>query len=141
MARSIRSPVPGSSLHLPGRTARLRLTLLYAGTFLLLGTGVVVVTYLLTSRGATIPVVRRSLRVPPATARTVIPPPSELSKPAGTGAGDRLVSVLPGEIARQHSADTKRLLEVSWLVLAVTTIRRRCWGGSPRGGSCGRCVR
>jgi signal transduction histidine kinase len=122
MARSVGSPVPGSWLHLPRHTARLRLTLLYAGTFLLLGTGVVVVTYLLTSRGATIQEVRRSAGGAPSAARVVIRIPFKSSKAAGTAAADGLASVLPGEIARQHSEDTKRLLEVSWLVLALTTV-------------------
>jgi signal transduction histidine kinase len=94
MARLLRSHAPGSWLRLPGRTARLRLTLLYTGTFLLLGTTVIVITYLLASSSSTIPVPR------------AVP-----------------VAVLAHNGAvHQHSADVSRLLAVSWLVLAITAV-------------------
>ena len=43
-------------LRLSPRTARLRLTLLYACSFLVLGTAVIAITFLLASRGPTVTV-------------------------------------------------------------------------------------
>ena len=94
MRRALGSLAPGSWLRLPGHTARLRLTLLYAGMFLLLGTAVILITYLLTSSSSTI-------HVPRGVPTSVL---------AHNGA------------AHQHSADARRLLAVSWLALAVTTV-------------------
>ena len=49
-------PAPRRWLRLSPRTARLRLTLLYAGSFLVLGTAVIAITYLLASGGPTVDV-------------------------------------------------------------------------------------
>ncbi len=104
---------PAGWSRLPPRTARLRLTLLYAGLFLLLGTAVIAITYLLASRGSTV------------TVRAVANPRGQTGSP---GVGGFLVT--PGGTAgqlhqvetSQRDADLRRLLEVSWLVLAVTTL-------------------
>jgi signal transduction histidine kinase len=86
---------PGSRL---ARTARWRLTVLYGGLFLLLGTGLLVLVFLLTTRSSAVEV-----RAFPSAAGSVV---------------RRLVA--PGAVA-QRSADLGRLLEVSWVVLALST--------------------
>jgi len=87
--------------------------------FLLLGTGVIAITYLLASTSATIRVTRRqpalSLVIPSPPVPPV--PPVHLSGPVARAA-DRV----RGVVIRQHSADLSRLLAASWLVLAVTTL-------------------
>lgn len=92
--------MPSSWLRLPHRTARLRLTVLYAGLFLLAGTVVLAITYLLFSRGGTV------TAVPHAVAVRAPPPAGRFEAPA----------------VAQHNADLGRLLGVSWLALAVTTL-------------------
>jgi signal transduction histidine kinase len=92
------------TLRLPTPTARLRLTLLYAGLFLLLGTCVLALVYGLASRGSPIQFGKSS------SAAVVSATPS----PTG--------SVLVDPVGAQHSADLGRLLGVSWLALAVTSV-------------------
>lgn len=75
--------------------ARLRLTLLYAGGFLVLGTAVIVAILLLVRSGSAVQAV-----------------PSSPGAAAGVGA----------EVVQQHSADLSRLLAVSWLVLLITAV-------------------
>ena len=90
----------------------MRLTLFYAGLFLLLGTILLAIVYLLTSRGGAIsvavpsPVVRRQLKLPDGLVITVPAPPA-----------------VPGQdiVALQHNADLARLVTISWIVLLVTT--------------------
>jgi len=89
--------VPGAWLRLPHRTARLRLTLLYSGLFLLAGTVVIVITYLLFAGGG---VVGREVSALPG------PPPATRVDP----------------VIAQHNADLGRLLGVSWLALAAATL-------------------
>ncbi|HWE33289.1 MAG TPA: ATP-binding protein [Solirubrobacteraceae bacterium] len=92
---------PARWLRLPRRTARLRLTLLYSGMFLVLGTIVVVLIALLFVGSST--VVATAVRAAP-----------------GPGGG-RLV--FPVGIAQnQHSTDVARLLEASWVVLLLTAV-------------------
>jgi signal transduction histidine kinase len=80
------------------RTARFRLTVLYAGMFLLLGTILIGLTYGLTHSSA----------------RVASPVPSGIaSSPAQ--------SVLPAAVA-QHEADNQRLLAVSWTMLALSAV-------------------
>jgi signal transduction histidine kinase len=96
-------------------TARLRLTLLYSGMFLLLGTIIVAVIFLLASTGATI---HTTTRVVGSAARGVLPPrgvPPALGQPGGT-------LVVPEVLHQQRSADLNRLLTASWLVLLVTAL-------------------
>jgi signal transduction histidine kinase len=90
----------------------MRLTLFYAGLFLLLGTILLAIVYLLTSRGGAIsvavpsPVVRRQLKLPDGLVITVPTP-----------------TAVPGQniVAQQHNADLARLVTISWIVLLVTT--------------------
>jgi signal transduction histidine kinase len=110
-------------LRLPARTARLRLTLLYSGMFLALGTALIVVIYVLATAGP--PIHARTSSAAPASVAAAPPAPVP---PAATGpiavtpgaSGAQAVSADPG--AQQHSADLNRLLEASWLVLAVTAV-------------------
>jgi signal transduction histidine kinase len=90
-------------LRLPAPTARLRLTLLYVGMFLFLGTAVIAAIFLLVRSGSA---VRVSHAVP---------------APPGAQAGVHASVV-------QHSADLSRLLAVSWLVLVVTAIAAAALG-------------
>ena len=90
----------------------MRLTLFYAGLFLLLGTILLAIVYLLTSRGGAIsvavpsPVVRRHLKLPNGLVITLPAPPA-----------------VPGQdiVTQQHNADLARLVTISWIVLLVTT--------------------
>ncbi|HEY1524101.1 MAG TPA: HAMP domain-containing sensor histidine kinase [Solirubrobacteraceae bacterium] len=95
MATATAAMVPRRWLRLPTRSARLRLTLLYSGMFLTLGTAVVVVIYLLGSSGAAIDVTRA---VPAPAVRT----------------GIHVV------LSQQHDADVSRLLAGAWATLALT---------------------
>ena len=87
----------------------MRLTLFYAGLFLLLGTLLLAIVYVLASRGGSIdvatpaPVVRRELRLPGGIVALV-----------PTGPAQNVVSL-------QHNADLDRLLTISWIVLLATT--------------------
>ncbi len=85
-------------VHRPAPTARLRLTLMYAGLFLLLGTAVIVAIVLLTRSGSAVRV--------------------SSAAPAPLGAA---LHAQPGAVL-QKSADINRLLAVSWFVLAVTAV-------------------
>ena len=94
-AASIRF-VPRRWLKLSARSARLRLTLMYSGMFLVLGTAVVVIIFALvwTTTGSS--------------AESAVPV-SRFGVPA-----------LHAVATQQHSADIARLLAVSWLTLALT---------------------
>jgi signal transduction histidine kinase len=96
-------------LRLPARvrsTARLRLTLLYSGLFLLMGTVVIVIIYALARAGTTV-------RVSPAL------PVRQVA--IASGAAVRRY-VIPGILTNQRNADLGRLLGVSWFVLAITAL-------------------
>ncbi len=89
----------------------MRLTLLYAGLFLLLGTALLAVIYVLVARGTTIQVSQ------------AVPAPSQAIRrlrvpPGGIGAA---VGPVRDVVVQQHNADLARLLTISWVVLAVTT--------------------
>ena len=90
----------------------MRLTLFYAGLFLLLGTVLLVFVYVLTSTGSTVsvatPVIRRQLTVPDGTVVTV---PSAPLSPQGQDI-----------VTQQHNADLARLVTISWIVLLITTV-------------------
>ncbi len=105
----LRSIAPSGWLRLPTRTARLRLTLFYAGLFLLLGTVLLAIVYVAASRGGAIsvavpaPVIRRQLKLPGGVVVTAPPAPGQ------------------NVVLQQHNADLDRLLTISWIVLLVTT--------------------
>ncbi len=89
---------PALRLRLPPSTARLRLTVLYAGMLLLIGAAVIAALLLIAKSGST---VRVAQAVP---------------SPAGAAAGAH------SSVVQQKSADVNRLLTVSWLVLVITAI-------------------
>jgi signal transduction histidine kinase len=92
---------PARWLRLPPRTARLRLTLLYSGMFLVLGTIVVVLIALLFVGSSS--VVATAVRASP-----------------GPGGGQLVFPV--GIAQNQHSNDVEKLLAASWVVLALTAV-------------------
>ena len=85
----------------------MRLTLFYAGLFLLLGTVLLAIVFVLTSSGSTVsvavPTIRRQLTLPGGTVITMPPLPAQ------------------DIVTQQHNADLARLLTISWIVLLVTT--------------------
>jgi signal transduction histidine kinase len=109
-----------------GGTARRRLTLLYAGTFLLLGTLIILVTFLLVSSDSTIAVQQalptaRAVSPQSATGQTTANPVPLRIRPG-------ISSAIRHEVGRQHSADLSRLLAISWVVLAVTAVAAALFG-------------
>lgn len=84
---------------LSGRRAQLRLTLMYSGMFLLLGTAVIVAILVFVRSGGA--VVHSTATAAP-----------------GQGGGTRAIHA----VVQQQSADNARLLAVSWLVLALTAL-------------------
>ena len=87
----------------------MRLTLFYAGLFLLLGTVLLAIVYVLAARGGTVdvavpaPVIHRELKLPGGIVALVPPGPTK------------------EVVSQQHNADLDRLLTISWVVLLVTT--------------------
>jgi signal transduction histidine kinase len=96
MAATATRLVPSRLTRLPARSARLRLTLLYSGMFLALGTAIVVVIFLIGSGSGAVSV-------------TAAPSPQGAGAPAVHAA-----------ISEQHSADVNRLLAGAWVTLALT---------------------
>jgi signal transduction histidine kinase len=90
--------VPRRWLEGSARGARLRLTLMYSGMFLLLGTAVIVIIFVVVQSGTAID-------------RSV----SQVAPVPGT-----VGPAIHSAATHQHSADVARLLAVSWLTLAVT---------------------
>ncbi len=101
MATASAPLTPARWLRLPRRTARLRLTLLYSGMFLVLGTIVVVLIALLFVGSSS--VVQTAVRASP-----------------GPGGGQLVFPV--GIAQSQHSHDVAKLLAASWVVLAITAL-------------------
>src|ERR1700744_5713513 len=92
------------------RTVRVRLALLYAGIFLLLGTAMIAVIVLATRSN------------PPVVTVTPTPAPgSRLLPPVPRPGPIHLISPVEA-LVQQHAADTNRLLLVAWVVLALTAI-------------------
>jgi signal transduction histidine kinase len=88
------------------RSARLRLTLLYSGMFLALGTAAIAVIFLFTSSGGTIHL----------TAVVPAPPgPPRIVREQVTPGLHRIA-------VAEHTAIISRLLEISWVVLAITAV-------------------
>jgi signal transduction histidine kinase len=110
---SLRPLAPSAWLKLPTRTARLRLTLLYAGLFLLLGTALLAVVYVLVARSGSIEVSQ------------AVPAPGQAIRRLRVGPGTSGLSPpFPAQtvVSQQHDADLARLLTISWVVLAITTV-------------------
>ena len=88
------------------RSVRLRLTLLYSGVFLALGTAIVVVIYLVGSHGEVV-----------GSSSGVAPVPVGPRSP-----------VLHHAVSQQHSADVNQLLAASWVTLVVTAVASAVFG-------------
>ncbi|MGN6167202.1 MAG: sensor histidine kinase [Solirubrobacteraceae bacterium] len=95
MSRALAALAPPSWLRLTPRSARLRLTLLYTGTFLLLGTVLIVIIVVFSSVNTTV----------------------STATPRRPG-----FDPLHASVVRQHVADVSRLLGVSWVVLVITAL-------------------
>jgi signal transduction histidine kinase len=108
-------------MRVPIRTARMRLTLLYTGMFFVLGVVVVGATLGLSSSSSAIQVTAHpaSLLVQPPNA-----PHSHNGSTTGTAptTSRRGLTGLGNVLVAQHTADLRRLVTVSWLVLAITTV-------------------
>ena len=91
--------VPRKWRELSERSARLRLTLLYSGMFLALGTLLIAIILVLVWNGDVIGSSSQSIAV---------------ATPSGSG------GPVHEAVTQQHSADVARLLAVSWLTLAFT---------------------
>ena len=92
---------PRRRLRFPARSARLRLTLLYSGMFLILGTVVVVVIFLIGSHGAVL---------------------GQSSSAAEPVSAQPISSGLHSVVSQQHSSDVARLLAAAWVTLLLTAI-------------------
>jgi signal transduction histidine kinase len=101
-------PAPAAWLRLPRRTARLRLTLLYSGLFLLSGTCVLVLVYVLVAR--TSPLVGHA-------SQGVAVAPVPLPERIASGA-----DVIHQQAVAQQQSDLGRLLADSWVVLAISAV-------------------
>jgi signal transduction histidine kinase len=104
---------PPSWLRLPRRTARLRLSLLYAGMFLLTGTLLLAAVYLFSGSSSEIAVAHRV-----GASRYLLTPGANAS-PVPLPQGR--IPIFGTLVSQQHSADQARLLAASWLALAVAT--------------------
>src|SRR5262249_46649516 len=93
--------VPRRWRELSERSARLRLTLLYSGMFLVLGTMLIAIILVLVMSGDVIGTSSRSVAV---------------ASPVGAG------GPVHDAVTQQHSADVARLFGVAWLTLAFTAV-------------------
>jgi signal transduction histidine kinase len=118
MARLLRALSPRSWLRASRRTARLRLTLLYTGMFLGLGTALVVGVFLLASSGGGFSAHAEAIRVTP-TSTTITPVPPN---------GPALVFPQPhtgkvaGFVSSQPATNLAGLLATTWVLLVITAI-------------------
>jgi signal transduction histidine kinase len=94
-----RRVAPRSWLQLPPRTARLRLTLLYAGLFFVLGTCMLVLVYLVGSHSSSASIDAKAVPF----GAPLIPQPKDIA-------------------LAQQSNDRGALLAASWLALGLTTV-------------------
>jgi signal transduction histidine kinase len=95
------------------RTARMRLTLLYSGMFLLLGTTVIVAIVLVTGHSPLIVHTNTNSRTVKPAAIVAHALPRVLFSPS---------SQIKDEVIAQRSADFGRVFTASWAVLIVTTL-------------------
>jgi signal transduction histidine kinase len=120
MSGPLTSLAPRSWLRLPRRTARLRLTLLYAGMFLVLGTAVIAAVFVLAASGA-------SIEKSASHGVTAVPTPSKAAL-ARLTAGQLKLATPKDLTDAQHNADLNRLLVGSWFVLALTALASAGFG-------------
>jgi signal transduction histidine kinase len=111
MGRALRARSPRAWLRASRRTARLRLTLLYTGMFLGLGTALIVGIFLLSSGSGVIHGASVAVSVKPAAVAV-----------QGPGGVPLVVKQRVIDATAQHSADLASLLATSWLLLVITAI-------------------
>ena len=117
MDRTSTRLVPRRWLRLAPRSARVRLTLLYAGMTMLLGTVILALVYVLTYHSASV-----------AIATAVPAPPTKPGGPLGgspvPGLRHIIGAVVPAKqiAVTQRNSDFSHLLEISWVGLALTTL-------------------
>jgi len=118
------SLAPRSWLHLPRRTARMRLSLLYAGMFLLSGAVLLTVVYAVAAQSSTIAVQPvGALRI---SSHAV---PAQLTGAAPAAPAAPSLTLVPGAlVAHQHSADLSSLLAITWVALGVATLFSALFG-------------
>jgi len=123
MTRVLRALSPRSWLRASRQTARLRLTLLFSGMFLALGTALIIAIYLLSSS-----TVGGSSRT---TAVEAVPSPAALRKFVASGSSG---SVLPQpviehvSVGANQTSDLIRPLASAWLLLVITAIASALFG-------------
>jgi signal transduction histidine kinase len=105
---------PPSWLHLPRRTARLRLTLLYGGLFSICGAALLTITYLLSEQA-----IDRGQAVP-------IPPVSDVRvhhlEPASGGSAADALAAADRLVAAERASDLHHLLVSSGIALALVAM-------------------
>src|ERR1700753_2040397 len=119
MARLLRALSPRSWLRAWRRTARLRLTLLYTGMFLGLGTALVVGVYLLSTGGEIRHVAAHAIVVSP-TSTTIEPVPPNALVAVPSVNGRATGKILGG--GDQPSTDLAGLLATTWGLLVITAM-------------------
>jgi signal transduction histidine kinase len=118
MTRLLRALSPRSWLRATRRTARLRLTLLYTGMFLGLGTALVIGVFLLSTGGQFVAHSRAELITVTPTSTTIGP-----VAPNGPGLASPLPAIAPtGGVESQPSKDLAGLLATTWILLVVTAM-------------------
>ena len=118
MTRILRALSPRSWLRATRRTARLRLTLLYSGMFLGLGTALVIGVFLLSTGGQLVQVhAHASVVSASPTATTVQPLPANVP-----GQTLRRIAQAGGVVESQPSRDLAGLLATTWGLLVITAL-------------------
>jgi signal transduction histidine kinase len=119
MTRLLRALSPRSWLRATRRTARLRLTLLYTGMFLGLGTALVIGVFLLSTGGQIVVHSRAEVITVTPTSTTIRPVP-----PHVPGLAPRLPALAPagGVVESRPSKDLAGLLATTWILLVVTAM-------------------
>ena len=120
-------------LHLPSRTVRLRLTLLYSGLFLVSGVALLATTYLLFRSNTGV-----DLIVPTGTPHRSTSPALDDVLPNPDVAAMR--RMFAGAVARDSHGLHQGLIQSGIALAIMTRSRSRSAGWSPA-GSCARCAR
>jgi signal transduction histidine kinase len=120
MIRLLRALSPRSWVRRARRTARLRLTLLYTGMFLGLGTALVIGIFLLSTGGQFVHASSHSVVVSATpTATTIRPLPATVS---ARGLRQSPIAQVGGVVDSQPSKDLAGLLATTWGLLVVTAM-------------------
>jgi signal transduction histidine kinase len=118
MTRMLRALSPRSWLRATRRTARLRLTLLYSGMFLGLGTALVIGVFLLSTGGQLVVHARAEVITVTPTSTTIRPAPPNGPGPVVPPA----IAPAGGVVASQPSKDLAGLLATTWGLLVITAL-------------------